>query len=108
MATQMSLGQELDKDNIMNKHDFIQKITSMRAPSIREFSPDDNNELLCTCWIVEDTENIHNKFCTPAVKLLYGDYLQGNLESFYVREKHYREMYHRWLESFLAQQELDK
>lgn len=90
----------------MLKSEFLEKASKMKSPRIREFSPDENDSLLMTCWVIEDVNDIRNKFCTPSVKLLVREYWDGNLDGFYSREKLAREKYERWL-SHLTQRAAD-
>lgn len=92
----------------MRKKEFVAKIATMKNPIIREFYPNDNGELLSTCWIIEDEKNISNKFITPSVKLLYKEYKKHDIDNFYRRESKFREKYYAWFQESVFGLALDK
>ena len=89
----------------MLKSEFMDGLSTMESPEINEFSPDENNGLLQTCWVIKDAENPNNKFCTPSVRLTLNEYHRDRVHHFYSRESQYRHMYHMWLDEFKDKRE---
>lgn len=85
----------------MTKQEFAEKVSKMKSPEIEEINPGGGYDLLVTCWVIRDRDDVANKFCTPVVRLTEREYRNRNLSDFYSREKHFRDKYKRWLQECL-------
>ncbi len=80
----------------MKKSDFIMQTLDFEDP-IMEGNSDSTYSLLSSYVVVRCSTDPSKKIVGECVKLSRKEYLEGNLESYYEREKKLLRKYRKWL-----------
>jgi len=94
---------------ITTKKGFIAAVKTMASPCLKEITLCDW-DLLSLCFVIEDRDNIRNKFCTRSVKLgnleYLGDCTNGGAghEGYFNREEKLRKQINGWFNEAIRHQ----